>query len=91
MGILSLVFLGTNRATGEERYMAVSQLCATCARRCFPCWDEPALKAKFTVTLVVPSYCVALNNMVGRFHSGLHAIGYMFDLTVEREYILLMY
>ncbi|XP_069970729.1 puromycin-sensitive aminopeptidase isoform X1 [Penaeus vannamei] len=48
---------------GEERYSAVTQFEATDARRCFPCWDEPALKATFDITLVVPSDRVPLSNM----------------------------
>ena len=49
---------------GQEAYAAVTQFEATDARRCFPCWDEPALKATFDTTLVVPKELVALSNMV---------------------------
>ncbi|CAG2189323.1 NPEPPS [Mytilus edulis] len=48
---------------GEEQYSAVTQFEATDARRAFPCWDEPAVKATFDVTLVVPKDRVALSNM----------------------------
>ncbi len=48
---------------GEERCMAVTQFEATDARRAFPCWDEPAQKAVFEVTLVVPEDRVAVSNM----------------------------
>jgi puromycin-sensitive aminopeptidase len=51
---------------GEEHYAGVTQFEPTDARRCFPCWDEPAIKATFNVTLVVPVNKVALSNMVSR-------------------------
>lgn len=35
----------------------------TAARRAFPCWDEPALKATFSVTLVSRADTVSLANM----------------------------
>ncbi|KAM3710091.1 hypothetical protein ACB098_01G002300 [Castanea mollissima] len=43
--------------------MAITQFEPANARRCFPCWDEPACKAMFKITLVVPLQLVALSNM----------------------------
>ena len=47
---------------GERRNMATTQFEPTDARRAFPCWDEPAQKASFQVTLVVPSGMAAISN-----------------------------
>ena len=47
---------------GEQRYLATTQFEATDARRAFPCWDDPAVKATFDVTLIVPSDLVAISN-----------------------------
>ncbi|KAL9669119.1 hypothetical protein QQ045_006661 [Rhodiola kirilowii] len=48
---------------GKREYMAVTQFQPLDARRCFPCWDEPALKATFKITLDVQSNLTALSNM----------------------------
>jgi puromycin-sensitive aminopeptidase len=42
--------------------IATTQFEAADARRAFPCWDEPDLKAVFAITLVVPDDLVALSN-----------------------------
>jgi aminopeptidase 2 len=48
---------------GSTTYMATTQMEPTDARRAFPCFDEPALKAKFTVTLVADDKMTCLSNM----------------------------
>lgn len=47
----------------EEKYAAVTQFEATDARRCFPCWDEPAIKATYDIILTIPQDRVGLSNM----------------------------
>ena len=48
--------------TGAQRVIAATQFEATDARRAFPCWDEPDLKAVFAVTLVVADDLLAVSN-----------------------------
>jgi len=49
-------------AAGVSHTIAATQFEATDARRGFPCWDEPAFKAVFGVTLVIPEALVAVSN-----------------------------
>ena len=47
---------------GETAYLAATQFEATDARRALPCWDEPAVKATFQVTLNIPEAMQAVSN-----------------------------
>ncbi len=49
--------------TGTDHWVASTQFEATHARRAFPCWDEPAAKATYAVTLVIDKRLTALSNM----------------------------
>ncbi|CAL5869496.1 uncharacterized protein PFLUO_LOCUS3726 [Penicillium psychrofluorescens] len=49
--------------SGKTEYLAASQMEATDARRAFPCFDEPSLKARFTVTLIADKSMTCLSNM----------------------------
>jgi aminopeptidase 2 len=50
-------------ADGSDKFMATTQMEPTDARRAFPCFDEPALKAKFTITLIADDKLTCLSNM----------------------------
>ena len=50
-------------AAAEKKIMIGTQFEATDARRFFPCWDEPAFRAHFQLTTVVPENWLAVSNM----------------------------
>jgi puromycin-sensitive aminopeptidase len=66
-GILNDKLHGFYRSTftdesGAEHIIATTQMESTDARRAFPCWDEPELKATFEITLVVDDSLAAFSN-----------------------------
>lgn len=50
-------------STGEVRVLASTQFEATFARGAFPCFDEPAFKAKFTIRIIREPRHIAISNM----------------------------
>ena len=67
-GVLSERMRGFYRSqyevNGEKRYMATTQFEEAEARRAFVCIDEPAAKAIFETTLIVPKHMTAVSNTV---------------------------
>ncbi|OBZ75470.1 Aminopeptidase 1 [Grifola frondosa] len=66
-GDLTSNMLGYYRSSGgnedKTKYYSLTQFEPTAARRAFPCWDEPLLKATFDITLISRADTVNLSNM----------------------------
>ena len=67
-GILNDRLLGFYRSkytdlSGKTKYLATTQFEAADARRAFPCWDEPAIKGTFDISLLIDKHLSAISNM----------------------------
>src|SRR5712692_11792383 len=61
-GILNDQLRGFSLSPTSRRRYAVTQFEATDARRAFPCFDEPASKAVFRITLIIDKGDTAISN-----------------------------
>jgi aminopeptidase N len=57
------LYLARYQAGGVPGMALATQMEATDCRRMFPCWDEPAFRAEFQLTAVVPAKLRAISNM----------------------------
>jgi len=97
-GVLNDELRGFYRSTyrdrrGEERVVATTQFEATDARRAFPCWDEPDLKATFALTLVVDEglFAVANGPEIGRRPLGDGKVEVRFGTTMRMSTYLVAF
>ncbi|CAL8357504.1 unnamed protein product [Lota lota] len=56
------LYVSTYNEDGLKKFIATTQLGPTNARKVFPCFDEPALKATFNVTIIHRRHTTALGN-----------------------------
>ncbi|XP_047453445.1 aminopeptidase Ey-like [Mugil cephalus] len=79
---------------GVRKIVATTQMHPTHARKTFPCFDEPAMKAVFHITLIHPPGTVALSNgletdVVGATFDGVAVTQTRFEPTKKMSTYLL--
>ncbi len=60
---LAGLYRGRYNKDGEEKFLATTQFEPADARRAFPCFDEPSMKATFDITMIVDKDLTAISNM----------------------------
>ena len=94
-GVLNDALRGFYRSTftndGIEHTIATTQCQSTDARRIFPCWDEPDMKATFEITVVAaPELTVVSNGAeVGREDRGDGTVATRFAETMKMSTYLI--
>ncbi|KAJ1180032.1 hypothetical protein NDU88_005257 [Pleurodeles waltl] len=69
----------------ETRVIATTQMQAPDARKAFPCFDEPAMKATFNITLIYKQKFVALSNMPNISTTTIEEEGSTWSVTKFKE------
>ncbi|CAF1231329.1 unnamed protein product [Rotaria magnacalcarata] len=100
-GCLHIEFKGTindqlngfYRTKDNNQIGACTQFEPAYARQAFPCFDEPALKAKFTISIRASKHLTTLSNMPIKSHrnDGPHTCIYDFDTTPIMSTYLVAY
>ncbi len=86
VGTLNDRLLGFYRSqykqNNKTKYLATTQFEAADARRAFPCWDEPAVKATFDISIITEHSLSAISNMpeISKKRKG-NKIVHKFDTT----------
>ncbi len=75
-------------AAGESRRALYTQFEPSDARRMFPSFDEPSLKATFSIDAVVPEGQLAVSNMLLKTALPPLLATYAFDLRLHRGWLL---
>jgi aminopeptidase N len=57
------LYIAPYQFNGVTHHALVTQMEAVDCRRMFPCWDEPAFRAEFVLSAVVPEKLRAISNM----------------------------
>jgi len=70
-------YLKQQKLLNCDRFLLASYIQTNGARQLFPCWDEPHLKATFTISVMHPDNFTILSNMPPRKHFWGHISNFM--------------
>ncbi|PAA88784.1 hypothetical protein BOX15_Mlig000299g3 [Macrostomum lignano] len=81
------LYLSSYPENGATKYLATSHLQPTDARKTFPCFDEPAFKATFDVSLVRRSDYISISNMPSIRTTNVSASTWFSEMTDSEQLV----